>query len=570
MNNYETFEYDVLVVGTGAAGLRAAIAANDNGVSVGLVCKCLLGKAHTVMAEGGIAAALSNVDYKDDWKTHFKDTMEGGKLLNDWKMARIHAMESPECVLELEKWGAVFDRTEKGYIHQRPFGGHTYRRLCHVGDRTGLELLRTLQDRCVALDINVHMEYLLTDFIKDGSRIIAAVALEKGTGKFVVFKFKAVILATGGLGMIWKVTSNSQDCTADGYALSYFAGAEILNPEFVQFHPTGMVWPLSSKGLLVTEAVRGDGGILRNTKGERFMEKYDPKRMELSTRDIVAKAINREINEGRGTEHGGVYLDISHKPAEYIKKKLPSMYDQFLDLARVDITKGPMEVGPTCHYMMGGVKVDSETQKSRIDNLYAAGEVSGGMHGANRLGGNSLSDLLVFGRRSGMYAAEYSKKARSPHENKDAISASINKVTSMLDKKSGENPFLIHSDLQELMQKNVSIVRNEDGLKAALKALELLKERYKNVVVSGGLKYNPSLDRVITLKFMLKVAEIVTHAALERKETRGAHTREDYPERSDEWGKKNVVVYGENENVKVKQENIEPMPADLAALLNKK
>src|SRR5712692_10603234 len=406
---FETHEHDVLVIGAGGAGLRAAIEALAQRASVGVVCKSLLGKAHTVMAEGGIAAAMANVDPADDWRTHFRDTMRGGKMLNNWRMAQLHAQEAPERVRELEQWGALFDRTQDGQILQRAFGGHTFRRLCHVGDRTGLEMIRTLQDRGVQLGIDVYMECTITRLLKDGDRVAGAFGYWREQGRFVVFRAKSIVLATGGIGKAWKITSNSWEYTGDGMALAYDAGAELMDMEFVQFHPTGMVWPPGVQGILVTEAVRGEGGVLRNKDGERFMERYDPERVDLSTRDVVARAIYTEAKEGRGTEHGGAYLDISHKPAEYVKKKLPSMYHQFRELADVDITKGPMEVGPTCHYMMGGIRVDAETAQSSVSGLFAAGEAAAGLHGANRLGGNSLSDLLVFGRRAGVAAAEHAK-----------------------------------------------------------------------------------------------------------------------------------------------------------------
>src|ERR1700745_2419976 len=409
---YETHEHDVLIIGAGGAGLRAAIEALVQGARVGLVCKSLLGKAHTVMAEGGIAAAMGNVDQADDWRTHFRDTMRGGKFLNNWRMAQLHAQEAPERVRELEQWGALFDRTDDGQILQRAFGGHTFKRLCHVGDRTGLELIRTLQDRGVQQGIDVYMECTISRLIKDGDRIAGAFGYWREQGRFVAFKAKSIVIATGGIGKAWKITSNSWEDTADGMALAYEAGAELLDMEFVQFHPTGMVWPPGVQGILVTEAVRGEGGTLMNNRGERFMEKYDPKRMELSTRDVVARAIYTEVKEGRASIHGGAYLDISHQPADYVKKKLPSMYHQFKELADVDITTGPMEVGPTCHYMMGGIRVDAETSQSTVPGLFAAGEAAAGLHGANRLGGNSLSDLLVFGKRAGLAAAEYAQSAR--------------------------------------------------------------------------------------------------------------------------------------------------------------
>src|ERR1700716_3056267 len=407
--NYEVREHDVLIIGAGGAGLRAAIEALAQGASVGVVCKSLLGKAHTVMAEGGIAAAMANVDTADSWKTHFRDTMRGGKFLNNWRMAQLHAQESPDRVRELEQWGALFDRTETGDILQRAFGGHTFKRLCHVGDRTGLEMIRTLQERGVQQGIDVYMECTVTRLLTDNGRVAGAFAYWRETGRLIVFKAKSIVIATGGIGKAWRITSNSWEYTGDGMALAYDAGAELLDMEFVQFHPTGMVWPPGVQGILVTEAVRGEGGVLRNKLGQRFMEQYDPKKMELSTRDVVARANHTEAREARGTEHGGAYLDISQKPAEYVKKKLPSMYHQFKELADVDITKGPMEVGPTCHYMMGGIRVEAETAKSSVPGLFAAGEAAAGLHGANRLGGNSLSDLLVFGHRAGLAAAEHAK-----------------------------------------------------------------------------------------------------------------------------------------------------------------
>src|ERR1700682_4682638 len=411
MAEVERHQYDVVVIGAGGAGLRAVIEARERGLKVAVVTKSLFGKAHTVMAEGGCAAAMGNTNPKDNWKTHFGDTMRGGKFLNNWRMAELHAKEAPERVRELEQWGALFDRTSDGDILQRAFGGHTFKRLCHVGDRTGLEMIRTLQDRGVNLGIDVYMECAITRLLKDGERVAGAFGYWRETGRFVVFKAKSIVIATGGIGKAWRVTSNSWEYTGDGMALAYDAGAELMDMEFVQFHPTGMVWPPGVQGILVTEAVRGEGGVLRNKLGQRFMEQYDPKKMELSTRDVVARAIYTEVREGRGTEHGGAYLDISQNPADYVKKKLPSMYHQFKELADVDITKGPMEVGPTCHYMMGGIRVEAETAQSTVAGLFAAGEAAAGLHGSNRLGGNSLSDLVVFGRRAGLSAAEYAKRA---------------------------------------------------------------------------------------------------------------------------------------------------------------
>jgi succinate dehydrogenase / fumarate reductase flavoprotein subunit len=569
MSNYQVYEYDVLIIGTGGAGLRAAISAKEEGVSVGLVCKSLLGKAHTVMAEGGVAAALANVDSQDNWKAHFKDTLAGGKFVNNWRMVKIHTQESPESIKELERWGAIFDRTQDGKISQRSFGGHTYKRLCHVGDRTGLEMIRTLQDKCVSLDIDVHMDCIITNLFLADDKISGALGIWKKNGEFVVFKAKAIILATGGIGKIWKVTSNSIDCTADGYALAYFAGAELIDTEFVQFHPTGMVWPLGLKGILVTEAVRGEGGVLKNSLGERFMKKYDRERMELSTRDIVSKAIYNEVKEGRGSEHGGVYLDISHKPAEYIKKKLPSMYDQFLELAGVDITKQPMEVGPTCHYTMGGVRVDPETQESTIKGLFAAGEIAGGLHGANRLGGNSLSDLLVFGKRAGLSAAKYAKESGDYLDiDEDKINNSQKELLSFFNNPGQEDPYALHQELQDLMQDGVEIIRNEPGLLKAINKLKELDQRYEQIKIDGSGDYNSAWHTAIYLKFMLVTAEIIAKTCLERKETRGAHTREDYPDKDQEWAKKNIIVKYVDSKPLMSVSPLELMPDELKQLLD--
>src|SRR5580693_8104844 len=447
-----TYEYDVVVIGAGGAGLRAAIEARAQGKSVAVICKSLLGKAHTVMAEGGAAAAMRNVWKEDNWQVHFRDTMRGGKLLNHYRMAELHAKEAPDRVYELEQWGALFDRTPDGLISQRDFGGHRYARLAHVGDRTGLEMIRTLQQRTVSLGIDVYMECTVTRLLKDGDRIAGAFAYWREQGRFVVFRAKSIVMATGGIGKAWKITSNSWEYTGDGMALAYGAGAELMDMEFVQFHPTGMVWPPGVQGILVTEAVRGEGGVLRNKLGQRFMEQYDPKRMELSTRDVVARSIYTEVKEGRGTEHGGAYLDISHKPAEYVKKKLPSMYHQFKELADVDITKGPMEVGPTCHYMMGGIRVDAETARSSVPGLFAAGEAAAGLHGANRLGGNSLSDLLVFGRRAGLAAADHAKTVQTTSVNSTQIENAVRDLLVPFERKEGENPYTIHRELQEIMQ----------------------------------------------------------------------------------------------------------------------
>ncbi len=564
---FETHEHDVLVIGAGGAGLRAAIEALGQGVSVGVVCKSLLGKAHTVMAEGGIAAAMANVDSADDWRTHFRDTMRGGKLLNNWRMAQLHAQESPERVRELEQWGALFDRTESGQILQRAFGGHTYRRLCHVGDCTGLEMIRTLQDRGVEMGFDVYMECTVTRLLEDGPRVAGALAYWREQGRFVLFKAKAVVIATGGIGKAWRVTSNSWEYTGDGMALAYQAGAELMDMEFVQFHPTGMVWPPGVQGILVTEAVRGEGGILRNRLGERFMEKYDPKKMELSTRDVVARAIYTEVREGRGTEHGGAFLDISHKPAEYVKRKLPSMYHQFKELADVDITREPMEVGPTCHYMMGGIRVDAETAQSSLPGLFAAGEAAAGLHGANRLGGNSLSDLLVFGRRAGLAAAQYAKSAPAPALDPGELEAAEREALTPFERREGENPYTLHRDLQVLMQNLVGIYRTREDLEQALGELEKLRQRLAAVSVEGSRMFNPGWHLALELKSMLTVSEAVTRAALVREESRGAHSRIDFPKTEPEWGKKNIIVRREGSTMTLRQELIAPMPAELAAIL---
>jgi succinate dehydrogenase flavoprotein subunit len=564
---FETHEHDVLIIGAGGAGLRAAIEALAQGASVGVVCKSLLGKAHTVMAEGGIAAAMANVDHADDWRTHFRDTMRGGKFLNHWRMAQLHAQEAPDRIRELEQWGALFDRTADGQILQRAFGGHTYKRLCHVGDRTGLEMIRTLQDRGVDLGIDVYMECAVTRLLKDGDRVAGAFGYWREQGRFVVFKAKSVVLATGGIGKIYKITSNSWEYTADGMALAYEAGAELKDMEFVQFHPTGMVWPPGVQGILVTEAVRGEGGILRNKNGERFMEKYDPKRMELSTRDVVARAIYTEVREGRGSEHGGAFLDISQKPAEYVKKKLPSMYHQFLELADVDITKGPMEVGPTCHYMMGGVRVDPETAAATVPGLYAAGEVAAGLHGANRLGGNSLSDLLVFGRRAGLAAAQSAKKVGQLTIDQAQVDDAEREMLAPFQNGNGESPYAIHRDLQETMQKLVGIFRVEGDLQEALRELEKLNQRVRHMHVDGSRMFNPGWHLSFDLKSMLTIAEAVTRSALARRESRGAHSRIDYPSLDATWGKQNNVISEQNGAMMLRQEPVPAMPEELQKLL---
>ncbi len=564
---YEIHDHDVLIIGAGGAGLRAALGALSQGAKVGVVCKSLLGKAHTVMAEGGIAAAMANVDPADDWRTHFRDTMRGGKLLNNWRMAQIHAHEAPDRVRELEQWGALFDRTPDGQILQRAFGGHTFRRLCHVGDRTGLEMIRTLQDRGVQLGIDVYMECTITRLLKDGDRVAGAFGYWREQGRFALFRAKSIVIATGGIGKAWKITSNSWEYTGDGMALAYDAGAELMDMEFVQFHPTGMVWPPGVQGILVTEAVRGEGGVLRNKLGKRFMEQYDPKKMELSTRDVVARAIYTEVREGRGTEHAGAYLDISQKPADYVKKKLPSMYHQFKELADVDITKGPMEVGPTCHYMMGGIRVDAETAKSSVRGLFAAGEAAAGLHGANRLGGNSLSDLLVFGHRAGLAAAEHAKAVRATPIDSAQVAEAAREILAPFERKAGESPYTIHRDLQETMQSLVGIFRDQADLIRALEDLEKLKDRAEHVSVEGSRLFNPAWHLTQDLRSMLTVSEAVTRSALARQESRGAHSRIDYPGLDAVWGTKNSVVVRKGDTMTLHQSPVPEMPSDLRQLV---
>jgi succinate dehydrogenase / fumarate reductase, flavoprotein subunit len=566
-SKYETHEHDVLIIGAGGAGLRAAIEGLAHGARVGVVCKSLLGKAHTVMAEGGIAAAMANVDPADDWKTHFRDTMRGGKLLNNWRMAQIHAQESSDRVRELEQWGALFDRTDSGSILQRAFGGHTFKRLCHVGDRTGLEMIRTLQDRGVQLGFDCYMECTVSRLLMDGNRIAGAFAYWRENGRFVVFKAKSVVIATGGIGKAWRVTSNSWEYTGDGMALAYQAGAELMDMEFVQFHPTGRVWPPGVQGILVTEAVRGEGGTLKNKLGERFMEKYDPQRMELSTRDVVARAIYTEVREGRGTEHGGAHLDISHKPADYVKRKLPSMYHQFLELADVDITKGPMEVGPTCHYMMGGIRVDAETAESTVPGLFAAGEAAAGLHGANRLGGNSLSDLLVFGRRAGLAAVQHARNASAPAFDSTQIEAAERELLAPFERSGGESPYAVHRDLQEAMQNLVGIFRNESDLKKALADLEKFRARANRVSIEGSRLYNPGWHLARDLHSMLIVSEAVARSALARTESRGAHSRFDFPNLDAPWGTKNNIIARDGAEMKLRQSPVPPVPEELKGLL---
>ena len=539
----ERHTYDVLVIGAGGAGLRAAIAAAEHGARTGLVCKSLLGKAHTVMAEGGVAAALGNVAPEDNWQVHFQDTMFSAKYINNWHMAELHAKEAPDRVAELEHWGGIFDRTPDRRMDQRAFGGHTHRRLVHIGDRTGLELIRTLQDKTVHSGVDVFMECTITRLLRNGGRVCGAFGYRRATGTFIVFEAKAVILATGGAGRCWKITSNSGENAGDGHALAYEAGAELIDMEFVQFHPTGMVWPPGVIGLLVTEAVRGEGGVLRNAEGERFMERYDPKRLELSTRDVVARAIYTEVREGRGTPHGGVFLDVSHLPADTVKTRLPSMYDQFLELAGVDITREPMEVGPTCHYMMGGVSVDGETGASRVPGLFATGECTGGMNGANRLGGNSLSDLLVFGKRAGEGAAAHAAGAPEPAVDDAAIADAEAELVGYLEGPAGEDPYALHAELQATMQADCGIFRDAETLSTALAVIDGLGDRAATIRASSPERvYNNGWQLCRDLRNMLIVSEAVARAAQLRHESRGAHSRLDFPDFDDYWGAHNIVV----------------------------
>jgi succinate dehydrogenase / fumarate reductase flavoprotein subunit len=579
MADYETHEHDVLVIGAGGAGLRAAIEASAAGVRVGLVCKSLLGKAHTVMAEGGIAAALANVDERDNWKVHFADTMRGGQYVNQWRMAELHAKEAPDRVRELEAWGAVFDRTSDGRILQRNFGGHRYPRLAHVGDRTGLEMIRTLQDHGVHRGIDVHMEHTILSILKDGDRAVGAFGYERERGRFKIFRAKAIVLATGGIGRAYKITSNSWEYTGDGHSLAYDAGAELIDMEFIQFHPTGMVWPPSVCGILVTESVRGEGGILTNKEGRRFMfddipenyrsqtadneeegwrycqgDKNARRPPELLTRDHIARCIVREIKQGRGSPHGGVYLDIAWikqklpNAAEYIKRKLPSMYHQFKQLADIDITEQAMEVGPTTHYIMGGVHVDPDTQMSRVPGLFAAGECAAGINGANRLGGNSLSDLLVFGKRAGEFAARFARDNSLGKIDNSSQTGTIDIVAQEAlapfesRGRGNENPYEIQGDLQELMQNNVGIVRTESEMREALEKIQRLKSRAANVSVVGNREFNPGWHTALDLKNLLTVSEAITGAAIERKESRGAQFREDYPNKDERLAKVNTMI----------------------------
>jgi succinate dehydrogenase / fumarate reductase flavoprotein subunit len=599
MSDYQTFEHDVLVIGAGGAGLRAAIEASAAGVSVGLVCKSLLGKAHTVMAEGGMAAALGNADDRDNWKVHFSDTMRGGQYVNNWRMAELHAKEAPDRVREIEAWGAVFDRTKDGRINQRNFGGHRYPRLAHVGDRTGLELIRTLQDHGIHQGIDVHMEVTVVSLLKDGERVAGCLAYEREHGRFRIFKAKAVVLATGGIGRAYKITSNSWEGTGDGHSLAYDAGAELIDMEFIQFHPTGMVYPPSVKGILVTEGVRGEGGILRNSEGRRFMfddipdnykdqtadseeegwrytqgDKNSRRPPELLTRDHVARCIMREVKAGRGTPNGGVFLDIAWikeklpNSKEHIKKKLPSMYHQFKQLADLDITEQPMEVGPTTHYIMGGIRVDADTQESTVPGLFAAGECAAGINGANRLGGNSLSDLLVFGKRAGEHAAKYAQYNGQGAIDDAQIAAKTKWALAPFANAGGENPFALQHELQDMMQDLVGIVRTEDEMRRALVGVRELKKRRENVFATGNIDFNPSWHTALDLHNLLNVSEAVTLCAIERKESRGGQFREDFPNKDPKFGKVNFTVKKDSDgNMQLRSIPIPEMPEELKKVI---
>ena len=569
-DRHEVQEHDVLIIGAGGAGLRAAIAATERELSVGVVTKSLLGKAHTVMAEGGVAAAVGNVDPEDDWQTHFVDTMKAGKFINNWRMVEIFAKEAPDRVYELEQWGALFNRTSEGKISQRPFGAHTYRRLCHVGDRTGLEMIRTLQEKVLATDAKVYMETTVTRLFKKDGRVIGALAYTRESGKFIHFKAKAVVLATGGWGRIYKVTSNSWEGTGDGAILAYEAGAELMDMEMVQFHPTGMVWPPGVRGILVTEGVRGEGGVLRNAEGDRYMENYDPERMELSSRDIVARANYTEVQEGRGSPHGGVYLDITPIGYDNIMKKLPTMYEQFHKLADIDISEEPMEVFPTVHYTMGGIRVEPETCATNVSALFAAGECAAGLHGANRLGGNSLSDLLVFGRRAGEGAAEYVKSnGYSTEIEASDVEAEKERILKPLEKQGdGENPYTIQQELQAAMMEHANLMRIEESLKEGLEKVLALKERLPNQKVHGSTLFNPGWHTAEDNRHLIEVSEMILRAALERKEQRAAQWRLDYEGLNEELGKINFIVKKDEEGeVSIEEREIPPMPEHLAKLL---
>lgn len=601
MVDYITHEHDVVVIGAGGAGLRAAAEAAAAGAKVALISKSLLGKAHTVMAEGGIAAALGNVDERDNWRVHFADTMRGGQYLNSWRMAELHAKEAPACVRELEGWGAVFDRTLDGRILQRNFGGHRYPRLAHVGDRTGLEMIRTLQDHDIHLGIDVFMEYTIVTLLKDGGRLAGAFGYDRERGRFHVFRAKAVVLATGGIGRAYQITSNSWEYTGDGHALAYRAGAGLMDMEFVQFHPTGMIWPPSVRGILVTEGVRGEGGVLRNKDGRRFMfedipaayakqtadseeegwrytqgDKNARRPPELLTRDHVARCIRREVKEGRGSPHGGVFLDIAWikervpNAAEHIKRKLPSMYHQFKQLADIDITQVPMEVGPTTHYMMGGVRVDPDSQMSEVAGLFAAGECGAGLHGSNRLGGNSLSDLLVFGKRAGHYAACYAKEHTLGAINMDEVESAEKHALAPFGREGGAaaGPYAFQHELQEMMQDLVGIVRQENEMRQALQRIQQLKVQAARVSVAGNREYNPGWHAAIDLDNLLTVSEMVTKAALERKESRGAHFRDDYPKKDDTYGAFNIVIRkSASGEMQITREPIPEMPPELKQII---
>jgi succinate dehydrogenase / fumarate reductase, flavoprotein subunit len=600
MADYQTHDYDVIVIGAGGAGLRAAIESHERGLRTALICKSLLGKAHTVMAEGGCAAAMGNVYSDDNWKVHFRDTMRGGKMLNNWRMAQLHAQEAPDRVYELERWGALFDRTKDGRILQRDFGGHRFARLAHVGDRTGLEIIRTLQQKAVSAGIDVFMECKILKLLPDSEgRISGAVGYMRPTGEMVAFTAKSVVLATGSIGKSWTYTSNSWESVGDGHAMAIWAGADVIDMECVQFHPTGMVWPLSVRGILVTEGVRGDGGVLRNSEGKRFMFDYiadmfkaetakteeeadrwyedhanNGRTPDLLPRDEVARAINSEVKAGRGSPHGGVFLDIaSRRSAEYIRRRLPSMYHQFMELAGVDITATPMEVGPTCHYMMGGVRVNAETEAATVPGLFAAGEVAGGMHGANRLGGNSLSDLLVFGRRAGIGASDYAEgRTGSPTVDAAAIRSVIDEAVAPFTREGGGNPYDVQHELQQTMQSLVGIIRTGPELEEALSKLEEFKERTSKLTVKGGKAYNPGWNLATDLPSMVTTSIAVAQGALNRKESRGGHTREDYPGPDAELGKVNFVqrqtaAHGYLGPISIDPEPLPEMPAELRALL---
>ena len=590
MEDIQEKKYDVLVIGAGAAGMRAAIAASDEGANVCLVSKSLLGKAHTVMAEGGAAAALGNADERDNWKVHFRDTIKGGKHLNNWKMAKIHAEQAPERILELERWGAVFDRTKDGKINQRNFGGHRYPRLAHVGDRTGLEIIRTVQDRVIHQEnIDIFMECTVANIITENNQAVGALAYYRNNGELVAIHAKAIVVATGGIGKAYRVTSNSWEYTGDGHSLAYLAGADLQDMEFIQFHPTGMVWPPSVKGTLVTEGVRGEGGVLLNNKGERFMFNYIPEAFaaetakdekeandwlegkegamrppELLTRDVVAKAIMKEVKEGRGSPHGGAFLDIANRrDADYIKKKLPSMYHQFKELGDLDITKEPMEVGPTTHYMMGGITVDAETGASSLKGMYAAGEAAAGLHGANRLGGNSLSDLLVFGNIAGRSAANFALSTEEISVSKGKIKKAANAILDCFSDAKSENPYHLHQELQDIMEMHAGIVREEESLNEGIEKLKDLSNRAENAKATGDRSYNPSWHLCLDLKNMLITSLAIAEAAKERRESRGGHTRLDYPEYDNELGALNIIIRKGPDGLNIVKSDKKTMPNDL-------